>query len=149
MGIWVETTEGAKFWPRVINELRSWGVEDVLIVVCDGLTGLPAAVTACWSQTIVQTCVVHLTRAPLRWLNYKDRKRVCVELRKIYGAVSEQAARDALDAWTDSDVGKQYPSWVWFRCACCSFPDRGRHGFSRAPGARSSPRSVRSRGRSW
>jgi putative transposase len=110
LGIWVETTEGAKFWLRVMNELKSRGVEDVLIVVCDGLTGLPAAVTACWPQTIVQTCIVHLTRASLRWVNYKDRKRVCSELRKIYGAPSEQAAREALDAWTDSDVGKDYPA---------------------------------------
>ena len=110
LGIWVETTEGAKFWLRVMNELKSRGVEDVLIVVCDGLTGLPAAVTACWPTTIVQTCIVHLTRASLRWVNYKDRKRVCSELRKIYAAPTEQAARDALDAWTDSDVGKDYPA---------------------------------------
>lgn len=75
LGIWVETKEGAKFWLRVMNELKARGVEDVLIVVCDGLTGLPEAVTACWPDTIVQTCIVHLTRASLRWVNYKDRKR--------------------------------------------------------------------------
>ena len=110
LGIWVETTEGAKFWLRVMNELKARGVEDVLVVVCDGLTGLPAAVTACWPRTIVQTCIVHLTRASLRWVNYKDRKRVAAQLRLIYGAPSEQAARDALDAWTDSDVGRDYPA---------------------------------------
>lgn len=88
LGIWVETTEGASFWLRVMNELKARGVEDVLIVVCDGLTGLPAAVTACWPQTLPQTCIVQLTRASLRWVNDKDRKRV----------------------WTDNDVGKAYPA---------------------------------------
>ena len=110
LGIWVETVEGAKFWLRVMNELRSRGVEDVLVVVCDGLTGLPAAVTACWPAAIVQTCIVHLTRASLRWVNYKDRKRVAAQLRLIYGAPTETAARQALDAWTDSDIGRTYPA---------------------------------------
>jgi len=110
LGIWVETTEGAKFWLRVLNELKSRGVEDVLIVVCDGLTGLPAAVTAVWPDTIVQTCIVHLTRASLRWVNYKDRTRVAAQLRTTYRAPSEAAAREALDAWTDSDIGRQYPA---------------------------------------
>jgi putative transposase len=110
LGIWVETNEGAKFWLRVMNELKARGVEDVLVVVCDGLTGLPAAITACWPDTIVQTCIVHLTRASLRWVNYKDRKRVASQLRHIYGAASEQAAREALDAWTESDIGQQYPA---------------------------------------
>jgi putative transposase len=110
LGIWVEATEGAKFWLRVMNELKARGVEDVLIVVCDGLSGLPEAVTAVWPDTIVQTCIVHLTRASLRWVNYKDRKRVAAQLRLIYAAPTEQAAREALDAWTDSEVGRQYPA---------------------------------------
>jgi len=102
LGIWVEHTEGAKFWLRVMNDLKARGIEDVLIVVCDGLVGLPAAVEAVWPQTVVQTCIVHLTRASLRWVNYKDRKRVAAQLRQIYAAPTEQAARDALDTWTDS-----------------------------------------------
>jgi putative transposase len=110
LGIWVEAVEGAKFWLRVMNELKARGVEDVLIVVCDGLTGLPEAVTAVWPSTIVQTCIVHLTRASLRWVNYKDRKRVAAQLRCIYAAPTEAAAREALDAWTDSDIGRQYPA---------------------------------------
>jgi putative transposase len=110
LGIWVEAVEGAKFWLRVMNELRARGVEDVLIVVCDGLTGLPEAVTAVWPDTIVQTCIVHLTRASLRWVNYKDRKRVAAQLRCLYAAPTEAAAREALDAWTDSEVGRQYPA---------------------------------------
>jgi putative transposase len=110
LGIWVEAVEGAKFWLRVMNELKARGVEDVLIVVCDGLTGLPEAVTAVWPDTVVQTCIVHLTRASLRWVNYKDRKRVAAQLRCIYAAPTEAAAREALDAWTDSDIGRQYPA---------------------------------------
>lgn len=110
LGIWVEHTEGAKFWLRVMNDLKARGVEDVLIVVCDGLTGLPAAIEAVWPDAVVQTCIVHLTRASLRWVNYKDRKRVAAQLRLIYGAPTEQAARDALDAWTDSEIGRQYPA---------------------------------------
>jgi putative transposase len=110
LGIWVEHTEGARFWLRIMNDLKSRGIEDVLIVVCDGLTGLPAAVQAVWPQTIVQTCIVHLTRASLRWVNYKDRKQVAAQLRLIYGAPTEQAARQALDTWTDSTIGRQYPA---------------------------------------
>ncbi len=110
LGIWLEAVEGAKFWLRVMNDLKARGVEDVLIVVCDGLTGLPAAVTAVWPDTIVQTCIVHLTRASMRWVNYKDRKKVAAQLRGIYAAPTEAAARDALDAWTESDIGRQYPA---------------------------------------
>ena len=110
LGIWVETTEGAKFWLRVMNELKARGLADVLIVVCDGLKGLPAAVEAVWPKAIVQTCIVHLTRASLRWVNYKDRKKVAAQLRLIYKAPTEQAARQALEAWCDSDVGRQYPA---------------------------------------
>ena len=110
LGIWVEHTEGAKFWLRVMNDLKARGIDDVLIVVCDGLTGLPAAIEAVWPDALVQTCIVHLTRASLRWVNYKDRKRVAAQLRLIYAAPTEQAARDALDTWTDSEVGRQYPA---------------------------------------
>jgi putative transposase len=110
LGIWIELSEGAKFWLRVMNELKTRGIEDVLVVVCDGLTGLPAAVEAVWPDAVVQTCIVHLTRASLRWVNYKDRKKVAAQLRLIDAAPSEAAARDALDAWTDSDVGRQYPA---------------------------------------
>lgn len=110
LGIWVETTEGAKFWLRVMNELRARGIGDVLIVVCDGLTGLPDAIGTVWPAATVQTCIVHLTRASLRWVNYKDRKKVAAELRGIYAAPTEAAAGDALDAFADSDLGRAYPA---------------------------------------
>ena len=112
LGIWVETNEGAKFWLRVMNELKARGVGDVLIAVCDGLTGLPEAINAVWPQTRVQTCIVHLIRASLRWVNYKDRKRVAAALRPIYAAPTEAAARDALDALEDSDIGREYPGII-------------------------------------
>ena len=110
LGIWVEQTEGAKFWLRVMNDLKNRGVRDVIIVVCDGLTGLPAAVETVWPHATVQTCVVHLIRASLRWVNYKDRKPVTSALKKIYAAPTEQAAREALDAWTESEIGSKYPA---------------------------------------
>jgi putative transposase len=110
LGIWVERTEGAKFWLRVLNELRARGVEDVLIVVCDGLVGLPDAIEAVWPQATVQTCIVHLTRASLRWVNYKDRKHVARELREIYAAPTETAAAEALDEFAASDLGQRYPA---------------------------------------
>jgi putative transposase len=110
LGIWVETTEGAKFWLRVLNELKSRGIQDVLVVVCDGLTGLPDAITAVWPKATVQTCIVHLTRASLRWVNWKDRRRVAAALRDIYAAPTEQAAADALDVLADCDIGRAYPA---------------------------------------
>lgn len=110
LGIWVETTEGARFWLRVMNELKARGIEDVLVVVCDGLTGLPDAIATVWPRATVQTCIVHLTRASLRWVNWKDRKKVAAQLRAIYAAPTEQAAADALDALADSDVGRAYPA---------------------------------------
>lgn len=110
LGIWVETTEGAKFWHRVLGELKARGVEDVLIAVCDGLTGLPEAITAIWPKTTVQTCIVHLVRASLRWVNYKDRREVAKQLRAIYAAPSESAAVDALESFAAGDLGQRYPA---------------------------------------
>jgi len=108
LGIWVETNEGAKFWLRVMNELRNRGVEDVLIVVCDGLSGLPQAVEAVWPQAWVQTCIVHLTRASLNLVSYKDRKRVAAALKSIYRAEGETAALAALEA-VEAEWGARYP----------------------------------------
>jgi putative transposase len=112
LGLWIETTEGAKFWLRVLNELKARGVEDVLIAVCDGLTGLPEAINAVWPATKVQTCIVHLIRASLRWVNYKDRKKLASAMRPIYAAPSEAAAREALEVFADSPFGREYPGVV-------------------------------------
>jgi putative transposase len=112
LGIWIETTEGAKFWLRVMNELKARGVEDTLIVVCDGLVGLPEAINAVWPAAKVQTCIVHLIRASLRWVNYKDRKKVAAQLRSVYGAPSETAAAAALDELEASVFGQEYPGVI-------------------------------------
>jgi len=101
LGIWIETAEGAKFWLRVITELRNRGVEDVLFVCCDGLKGLPEAIEAVWPRTSVQTCVVHLVRGSLRFCSYKDRKAVVAGLKPIYRAVNADVALDMLDAFRD------------------------------------------------
>lgn len=112
LGIWVQTTEGAKFWASVCAELANRGVRDVLIVCCDGLTGFPEAIAATWPQTTVQTCVVHLIRAAMRFVNYKDRKALIAALKPIYQAANDSAARDALDAFAASELGRRYPSAV-------------------------------------
>lgn len=111
LGFWVDTAEGAKFWLRVITELRNRGVHDVLFVCCDGLKGLPEAIEAVWPQASVQTCVVHLLRGSLRFCSYKDRKAVAAALKPIYKAATADVAADMLDAF-DIAWGKRYPGTV-------------------------------------
>jgi putative transposase len=112
LGIWVQATEGAKFWASVCAQLANRGVQDVLIVCCDGLTGFPEAVAATWSAATVQTCVVHLIRASMRFVSYGDRKAVAALLRPIYTAADQDAALMALTTFADSNLGKKYPSAV-------------------------------------
>ena len=112
LGIWVQASEGAKFWASVCSELANRGVKDVLIVCCDGLTGFPEAIEATWSQAMVQTCVVHLIRASMRFVSYSDRKAVAALLRPIYTAPNEDAALIALAAFADSNLGKKYPATI-------------------------------------
>lgn len=112
LGIWVENSEGSKFWAGVCAELANRGVRDVLIVCCDGLTGFSDAVAATWPEATVQTCVVHLIRAANRFVNYKDRKAVCAALKPIYQAANEEAALEALDRFENSALGRRYPSAV-------------------------------------
>jgi putative transposase len=112
LGIWVQTSEGAKFWAGVCAELANRGVKDVLIVCCDGLTGFPEAIAATWPQATVQTCVVHLIRAAMRFVSYHNRKAVAAALRPIYEAANEEAARTALEAFAASPLGMQNPHAV-------------------------------------
>lgn len=112
LGIWVQNNEGASFWASVCSNLRNRGVADVLIVCCDGLTGLAEAVEATWPETMVQTCVVHLIRASMRFVNYQDRKKVSAALRPIYTAVDADAAAEALKAFAASDLGAKNPATV-------------------------------------
>jgi putative transposase len=112
LGIWVQANEGAKFWAGVCAELANRGVKDVLIVCCDGLTGFPEAIEATWPQATVQTCVVHLIRASMRFVSYGDRKAVAAALRPIYTAPNEDAALLALTEFADSKLGRKYPAAV-------------------------------------
>jgi transposase-like protein len=112
LGIWVQTNEGAKFWAGVCADLANRGIRDVLIVCCDGLTGLPEAIEATWTKATVQTCVVHLIRASMRFVGYGDRKAVAAALKPIYTAVDADAARVEFDTFADSNWGKKYPHAV-------------------------------------
>jgi transposase-like protein len=110
LGIWIETTEGAKFWLKVFNELKSRGVQDILIAVTDGLTGMPAALEAAFPRTTLQTCIVHLIRNSLDHASWKDRKALAAALRPIYAAASAEAAEAALDAFAEGEWGKRFPT---------------------------------------
>jgi transposase-like protein len=112
LGIWVQASEGAKFWASVCAELANRGVKDVLIVCCDGLTGFPDAIAATWPEATVQTCVVHLIRAAMRFVNYKDRKALAAALRPVYTAANADAALVELDALEASPLGKKYPATI-------------------------------------
>jgi len=112
LGIWLQHTEGAKFWAGVCADLANRGVRDVLIVCCDGLTGLPDAIEATWASATVQTCTVHLIRASMRFVSYSDRKAVAAALKPTYTAVSAAAAEEALEAFAGGQWGAKYPHAV-------------------------------------
>ena len=112
LGIWVQATEGARFWASVCSELANRGVRDVLIVCCDGLVGLPEAIAATWPLSTVQTCVVHLIRASMRFVRYQDRKAVAAALKPIYTAAHADAALEELEAFEASELGRKYPTAV-------------------------------------
>jgi transposase-like protein len=92
LGLWIEQTEGAKFWLKVMNELKARGVADILTAVVDGLTGFPEAIGVVFPQTTVQTCIVHLIRNSLALVSWKDRKQVLPDVRAIYRAETAEAA---------------------------------------------------------
>jgi len=110
LGIWIESTEGAKFWMRVFNELKTRGVEDILIAVTDGLKGMPEALEAVFPRTTLQTCVVHLIRNSLELASYKDRKPLATAIRPIYTAANEETARAELQAFEQSAWGRKFPT---------------------------------------
>jgi len=115
LGLWIEQNEGARFWLGVMNELKTRGLEDILIAVVDGLKGFPEAITAVFPQTTVQTCIVHLTRFSLAYCSWQDRKAVAAQLRGIYQAVNAAEGWQRLEAFEQSALGKKYkligPSW--------------------------------------
>src|ERR1700745_1682678 len=97
LGIWIEQTEGAKFWLKVVNELKARGVNDILIAVVDGLKGFPEAITTAFPQTTVQTCIVHLIRNSLAFVSWKDRKTILPHIKAIYRAENADMAMVRLE----------------------------------------------------
>jgi putative transposase len=110
LGLWLEQNAGAKFWLRVMNELKTRGVEDVLIAVVDGLKGFPEAIAAVFPDATVQTCIVHLLRQSLAFVSYKDRKAVAAALKEVYRAADAGAAEAALAAFAEGSWGRNYPA---------------------------------------
>lgn len=111
LGLWIEQTEGAKFWLRVMTELKNRGVKDVLITVVDGLKGFPEAIVAVFPEAQVQTCIVHLVRHSLKFVPWKERKEVAADLKAIYRAETEIAAEARLTDF-ETKWGERYPSIV-------------------------------------
>ena len=110
LGLWIENTEGAKFWMKVFNDLKTRGVADILIAVTDGLKGMPEALAAVFPATTLQTCIVHLIRNSLDYASWKDRKALAAAIRPIYTATSAEAAMVELDAFAQGPWGEKFPT---------------------------------------
>ncbi|MGZ3415247.1 MAG: IS256 family transposase [Isosphaeraceae bacterium] len=109
LGLWIEQTEGAKFWLKVINELKARGVNDILIAVVDGLKGFPEAITSVYPEAIVQTCIVHLIRNILAFVTWKDRKAILPSIKAIYRAETAEMALMRLEMF-ETEWGRRYPA---------------------------------------
>ena len=112
LGIWIENTEGAKFWMKVFNDLKTRGVHDILIAVTDGLKGMPEALGAVFPATTLQTCIVHLIRNSLDFASWKDRKALASAIKPIYTAVNAEAAEAELHAFEAGPWGQRFPTVV-------------------------------------
>src|SRR5262245_8629797 len=109
LGLWIEQSEGAKFWLKVMNELKTRGVADILIAVVDGLNGFPEAIGTVFPQPTVQTCIVHLIRNSMAFVSWKDRKKIMPDIKAIYRAETVEAAAAKLDQF-DAKWGARYPA---------------------------------------
>jgi transposase-like protein len=112
LGLWIEGTEGAKFWMKVFNDLKTRGVNDILIAVTDGLKGMPEALGAVFPATTLQTCIVHLIRNSLEYASWKDRKALAAALKPIYTAANAEAAQAELDVFEQAPWGQRFPTVV-------------------------------------
>src|SRR5262245_3559628 len=112
LGLWIEHTEGAKFWLKVFTDLRTRGCHDILIAVTDGLKGMPEALEASFPQTTLQTCIVHLIRHSLEYASYRDRRELAQALRTLYTAPTVEAATSALETFAGSALGARFPTVV-------------------------------------
>ena len=112
LGLWIENTEGAKFWLKVFNELKTRGVQDILIAVTDGLKGMSEALGAVFPATTLQTCIVHMIRGSLDFASWKDRKGLAAALRPVYSALNAEAAEAALETFEQGAWGQKFPNVV-------------------------------------
>ncbi len=143
LGIWVQTSEGARFWAGVCAELRNRGLTDVLILCCDGLTGLPEAVAATWPHTVVQTCTVHLIRAAMRFVSYNDRKALAAALRPSTPRPPLRPPRPRCWSWPTPNSAAATTAWSGSgktpgSGSFCSWPSHPKSERSSTPRMRSS-----------
>ena len=110
LGLWIESTEGAKFWMKVFNDLKTRGCNDILIAVTDGLKGMGEALAMVYPATTLQTCIVHLMRNSLDYASWKDRKALATAIRPIYTAPSAEAAEVELGAFEQGPWGQRFPT---------------------------------------
>jgi transposase-like protein len=112
LGLWIESTEGAKFWMKVFNDLKTRGVADILIAVTDGLKGMAEALEAVFPATTLQTCIVHLIRNSLDYASWKERKALAAAIKPIYTAPTAEAAQAELDSFATGPWGTKFPTVV-------------------------------------
>ena len=112
LGLWIETTEGAKFWMKVFNDLKTRGVADILIAVTDGLKGMSESLAVVYPETTLQTCIVHLIRNSLDYAGWKERRPLAAAIRPIYTAASAEAAEAELDDFAAGPWGQKFPTVV-------------------------------------
>ncbi|MFH1292030.1 MAG: IS256 family transposase [bacterium] len=130
LGIWIEQSEGAKFWLNVLNEIKNRGVKDIIICSVDDLNGFSEAIHEVFPDTQIQKCIVHQIRNTIKYVSHKDRKKLCLDLKAIYSAPSEEAGLNALaeaiknwpqygihlkrweDKWDELSTFFQYPQEV-------------------------------------
>jgi putative transposase len=110
LGLWIEQNEGAKFWLKVMTELKNRGVQDILVAVVDGLKGFPEAIESVYPETRVQTCIVHLIRYSLSFASWKERKQLAAALKMIYRAETAEAAAAQLEEFEQGPWGQKYPT---------------------------------------
>lgn len=110
LGMWIHENESASNWETVFSELQSRGVQDIFIAVTDGLTGMTTALESVFPKTVHQTCIVHLIRNSVAFVNWRDRQAVCNALKEIYGAPNDDAAKAKLDEFAQSELGQKYPA---------------------------------------
>jgi len=109
LGLWTSANEGAKFWLQVLTEMQNRGLKDIFIACVDGLKGFPQAIETVYPKTTVQLCIVHMVRASLNYVNWKQRKRVAHDLKSIYRATTVEEAERQLSEFA-AQWDRQYPS---------------------------------------